>query len=362
MINKSCQWALTSILALGLTACAGKPNKADGSFAYEQAQPNQSLQIPAGKITPTQGSQYNIDYQRNLNGKTGDSVEIFPPRLIAPIVTASHIDDADPRTTIWFEQSEQIDNLENAIWNAVSGYLDKQGIGFASENRAEGVAESDWLIVTRESGWGFWKSTYEVEKQKYRFWVKMKPHGRSGSLTVEVVERQSLLEQEEREQVFLLDNVSLATDTLNAVTGHFDFRLRLDAENRRTQYVKGIEVAIEQAPNGDPAILVKAGYEHAWIRTIEALDYFGLLMTDVNKIQGRVHARVKRDNSGFWSGLFGKDEGLLGLEKGDYVIELIKDGQQTYVVFNDLTLTSVTQNQLEKILPNLQARLGEDLD
>lgn len=361
MINKSCQWVIPSMLAVFLVACAGKPNKADGSFAYEQAKPNQTLKIPTDKLTPVANSQYQIDHERNLNGQTGEAVEIFPPRLIAPIVTASHIDDADPRTTIWFEQSEQIDNLENAIWNAISGFLEKQNVALAKQDKAAGVAESDWLVIKRETGWGFWKSTFDVEQQKYRFWVKMKPHGRSGSLTVELIERENLLDQEET-QLFMLDDVSLATDTLNSIAGHFEYRLRLDAENRRTQYVKGVDVSIEQAPNGDPAILLNAGYEHAWIRTIEALDFFGLLMTDVNKIQGRVHAKVRRDNSGFWSGLFGKEEGLLGLDKGDYVIELIKDGDKTYVVFNDLTLTSISKSQLEKVLPNLQQRLSEDLD
>ncbi|EWH11067.1 lipoprotein-34 NlpB [Catenovulum agarivorans DS-2] len=361
MINKSCHWIVSSVIAISLAGCAGKPNKADGSFAYQSAKPNATLKIPADKVAPETSSQFEIDYQRKLNGETGKQVGIFPPRLITPIVTASHIDDADPRTTIWFEQSEQIDNLEEAIWNAVSGYLAKQGVGFSKDNRSDGVAESDWLVVEREQGWGLWKSEYPVEQQKYRFWVKMKPHGRSGSLTVELIDRQSLFDEQD-EQIFLLDDISLATQTLNLISGHFEYRLRLDAENRRTQYVKGVEVTTGQAPNGDPAVVVKAGYEHAWIRTIEALDYFGLLMTDVNKIQGRVHAKVKSDNSGFWATLFGDDEGLLGLEKGDYVIELIKDGQQTYIVFNDLTLTSITQAQIDKLLPNLQQRLGEDLD
>ncbi|MER2492020.1 outer membrane protein assembly factor BamC [Catenovulum sediminis] len=343
-----------------LAGCAGQPKKADGGYEYTTIKPAKEIVVPAKLAKPISDRQYQIEHKKPVNGKVGEAVSIFPPRLVAPIVTASHIDELDPRTTIWFEQTEQVKDLEEAIWNAVRGYLNKQDVEVARFAASAGVLESEWFNISREEGWGFWKDERVIDKQKYRFWVKMKPHRRSGSLTVELVERQPLVD--DYAKYVLTDDVALATEMLNSVVGHFEYRLRLDAENRRVQYVKGIVASLATAPNGDPAVLIDAPYEHSWIRMIEALDYYELLLTDVNKIQGRIHARVKRDNSGFWSGLFGNGDDAFGLEKGDYVIELIRQEAQTYVVINDLTLTPVEKSQLEKILPKLKERLAENLD
>ncbi|WP_017446338.1 outer membrane protein assembly factor BamC [Gayadomonas joobiniege] len=342
-----------------LAACAGKPKQIDGGFEYQDYAPAEPIKIPQSLSFDPKISEYRIDHQRPVSGSEGQQLSIFPPRLIAPIVTGSHIDELDPRTTIWFEQNENIDNLQAAIWNAVRGYLKKNDVPVANYSEAAGALESGWFSYHKTSGWWLWQESNEVEAYKFRFWVKMKPHGRSGSLTVELIERKALTDN--LDQYLLDDDISLATETLNGVIGHFDYRLRLDAENRRVQYVRGIQVQLSESARGEPAFLIDAPYDHAWIRVIEALDFYDVVMTDVNKIQGRIYARVKSDNKGFWSNLFSSSE-KIGLDKNTYVLELIRQGDKTLMVVNDQTLTPIKKSQLEQALPKLKARLAEDLE
>lgn len=356
-------WFRSSCLvcvSAALISCAGKPKQADDSFEYLKAKPAKSIQVPAELDKIDVDSPFDIDLEAELAGNLGKNISIFPPRLIAPIVTASHIDEIDPRTSIWFEQTEHIDNLHQAIWNAVKGYLAKSEVKIEKFDEVNQVLESGWFVQQREFGWWLWSGKFDLERQKYRFKLEMKPHGRSGKLTVELIKREPLLEIYPDYDV--ADNQGLATEKLNAVAGHFEYRLRLDAENRRTQYVKGVTSNLGQAENGDPAIIIDASYEHSWIRVLEALDHYELILTDINKLQGRIYARVKSDNSGFWSGLFGSESESFGLKKGDYVIELLRNGEQTHLIFNDITLDSLDKKQLEKIFPHIAERLAEDLE
>lgn len=360
MIKKiTARGSLVLLVAVVLSACAGKPKQIDGGFDYQATKPAKPVEIPENLTFNPEVSQYRIDYQSQVGGEPGNQLSIFPPRLIAPIVTGSHIDELDPRTTIWFEQNENIDNLEQAIWNAVRGFLRKNDVEVLNYNEAAGALESDWFTYQKASGWWLWREVKDVEAYQFRFWVKMKPHGRSGSLNVELIKRKALADN--IEQYLLDDEISLATETLNGVVGHFDYRLRLDAENRRVQYVKGIQVAISESQRGEPAFLIEAGYDHAWIRVIEALDFYDVVLTDVNKIQGRIYARVNSDSKGFWSNLFSSGE-KIGLDKNSYVLELIRQGENTLLVVNDQTLSPVDKAQLERVLPKLRARLAEDLE
>ncbi|MCU4677452.1 outer membrane protein assembly factor BamC [Catenovulum sp. 2E275] len=354
------KWTSLAVVAGALTACAGKPNKADGSFEYTDAELKQPVRLPA-ELTRAQVRQdYYVPNANLSNGKVGEAVSIFPPRLIAPIVNASHIDEQDPRSTIWFEQTEQIDDLNQAIWNAINGYLNKQNVTVLNFDKQAQVLLTDWITVSRESGWWLWRESHDVERQKYKFSVTMKPHGRSGSLNVELVERQPINKNDPAYQVY--SEQAVETEMVNALVGHFEYRLRLDAESRRTQYVKGFTTGQGKAPNGDDAFILNVPYEHAWIRMIDALDHYGLILTDLNKIQGRIYAAVKSDNTGFWSNLFGSSDDGLGLKKGSYVIEIIKGGDTTAVVFNDITLEPIEPEKLEDLYQKLAERLAQDLE
>ncbi|GEM_PF-3484554 len=354
------KWTSFAVITGALAACSGKPNIADGDFEYTQAKLKTPVKVPQNLEPASVKTEYQVPALNEETGQLGSSVSIFPPRLIAPIVNASHIDEQDPRSTIWFEQTEQIDNLNEAIWNAINGFLEKQDVEIAQYDQASQTLETDWIQVNRESGWWMWQETHQVERQKFKFSVRMKPHGRSGSLTVDLIERQALDSDDPGFKVF--NTQAIETEMVNSIVGHFEYRLRLDAENRRTQYVQGFTTEQGAAPNGDKAFILNAPYEHAWIRMIDALDYYELVVTDLNKIQGRIYALVKSDNTGFWSNLFGSSDNTLGLKKGNYVIEVIRGGEQTAVVFNDITLDPIEEKQLEQVYEKLAERLAENLD
>lgn len=342
-----------------MVACAGNPKQADDDFKYLEAEPSASIVIPETLNPLPQNSDYQIDLEAPLAGNVGENVSIFPPRLIAPIVTASHIDEDDPRTSIWFEQTEYVDNLQQAIWDAVKGHLTNSNVEIEQFDESNQTLYSGWFTQQREFGWWLWSTELDLERQKYQFVLDMKPHGRSGKLTVSLVEREPLLEF--YPDYDIADNQGLATEKLNAVAGQFDYKLRLDTETRRIQYVSGIVSQIGKAENGDDAIVIDADYEHAWVRVLEVLNHHNLILTDINKLQGRIYASSNEKEKGFWSGLFSADSERLGLDKGDYVIELLRNGAQTHLIFNDSELDALDKEKLDKLFPQLSSRLATDL-
>ncbi|AWB64970.1 hypothetical protein C2869_00285 [Saccharobesus litoralis] len=347
---------------IGLSACSTAPRVAEGDFEYTKVKTNKALQIPQGLDKPELVNDYPLPKTDGLAGTVGSKVSVFPPRLLMALAEGSRVDEADPHTTVWFEQTEEISQLEKSIWSALTGYFDKIDVSLRKVDKATGYVETDWVPHQIETGWWLWSGKITDESRRYSFTVNMKPHGRTGSVTVNLLERRAegftskkSLRQE--------DNRGLATDMLNSVIGHYDYQFRLAAEQRRTQYAQGVEVTQRTLRNGDEVMVVKANFPHTWLRVLDAMNQLGFVITDINKIEGRIYGRINERSEGFWSSLFGDEkQSGLAFESGDYVVELLRREDETEVSFSNNNLEPVSKDIIDKVIPEFAAILAEPLE
>lgn len=356
-------FALTSaaLIISVLAACSSSPRKAEGGFEYTRANPVKSIEVPTDYDRPVEENDFDVPKAENIGGYVGESVSVLPPRLLIPAAVATHVDEKDPVHTIWFEQTEDVDNLEQEIWSAISSHYEQLGVELRQSDRQNGFVETGWVPHEIESGWWLWSSIDKVESRRYSFQMAMKPHGRSGSVKVKILDRRA--EGLTLKKLFPEDEPGIATDELNRVVAHYDYRLRLESEKLRIKYSAGVVATASENSKGESVLLVEAPFPHAWTRMLQSLDSLGFLLTDINKLEGRIYARAQSSDDGFWSFLFGDDEQVqLDLEAGDYVIEFVRLGEQTSVLFNNNNLEPLSPETMAKIVPEFIETLAVDLD
>ncbi len=346
--------------SLLLSACSSQSTRqADGGFDYVKSKPAKPIAVAGDLKQPKKDSQFDIptDVQ---SGTVGSHLSILPPRLLIPLIQGTHVDEHDPKTTIWFEQNDETGELEDAIWQAIVGNAQKHKFKLSTLDKEKGYAETQWLPHYVESGWWLWSSKTKDESRRYSFTVKMKPHGRTGTVTVALLDHriESRFNKIELDQD---DKTGLATGMLNQVVGHFDYRMREEAEQRKVIYSQAVTLAYQQTEKGDPAMLVDAPFAHAWLRTLNALTKLGFTLTDLNKIEGRAYLRYRKDD-GIWSSIFGDgDQAELKIENGDYVLEFIRIGDKTQVMLSNNNLDLLPEEAVKSLVPPLQAILAEKM-
>ncbi len=346
--------------SLLLSACSSQTTRqADGGFDYVKSKPVQAITVAGDLKQPKKDNQYDIPSDVQA-GTVGSRLSILPPRLLIPLIQGTHVDEHDPKTTIWFEQSEEIDNLEDAIWQAIEGNANKHQFKLSTLDKDKGYAETQWVPHYVESGWWFWSARTKDESRRYSFTVKMKPHGRTGTVTVALLDHriESRFNKAELDQD---DFTSLATGMLNQVVGHFDYQMREEAEQRKVIYSQAVVLSYQQTEKGDPAMLVDAPFAHTWLRTLNALTKLGFTLTDLNKIEGRAYLRYRKDD-GVWSSIFGDgDQAELKIENGDYVVEFARMGDKTQVMLSNNNLDLVSEEAVKSLVSPLQAILAEKM-
>ncbi|WP_157964772.1 outer membrane protein assembly factor BamC [Algibacillus agarilyticus] len=358
---KTAHQLIIALASLTISACTVAPKKAEGSFEYINAKVSQPIVVSEGLDKPKHNPEFDIP-STVVKRSIGESISVFPPRLLMALAEGSRVDEQDPHSTIWFEQTEDIANLEATIWDAFTHYFQDKNIPLVKSDRATGFIETSWVPHVIETGWWLWETDIVVESRRFTFKVDMKPHGRTGTVKVDLIERKaegftraSSLKAEE--------NPGLATDMLNSLIGHFDYRLRLAAEQRRAEYAKGVVVETYTDTNDEMSMIVKARFGHAWLRTLDAMNKLGFVITDLNKIEGRVYGRINKKNVGLWDSLFGEEkQSELAFEPGDYVIELIRKETETEVVFTTNNLEAVSNDILKQVFPEFIEIMGKNID
>lgn len=349
-----------SVVLLG--ACSSAPREANDTFEYTDATTPEELAVPADLSKPVINKSLSVP-EASPEGSIGQNVSILPPSLLIAAAEGSRVDEKDPKSTIWFEQTEEINDLEKQIWLTFENYYEKLGVQIVELNKETGYVETGWVPHKIVNGFWIWEQERIVESRRYAFNVKMKSHGRSGSVTVKLLERKAEGFTQESE-LLAEDEQRIATSGLNSVVGHFDYLLRLEAEQRRAEYAKGIEVSQRQLSNGDNVMVVHARFAHTWLRVLDAMNQLGVVITDINKLEGRIYGRINERHDGLWDLLFGTEtQSDLELESGDYVVELMRNGSsETLVLINNNNLEPISLADLEKVLPAFAEIMKEDIE
>ena len=190
---------VTPILIItALTACSTPIDRrqANGNDEYTQAETVALLKIPASLKQPSYSKEYDIPpvgSQVDLN-VIGKRLDIRPPLQVIAMAEGTHVEESSDSIKVIIESIDNNTDLKQEIFNVINGYLTKNSIVKRSEDFASGVVETDWIDSQEvlDTSW-FGDDKVYLLRQRYRFDINVKPHGRTGDVTINLIEHEEYI-------------------------------------------------------------------------------------------------------------------------------------------------------------------------
>jgi outer membrane protein assembly factor BamC len=357
------------LMASVLSGCSSVEERelASGSFEYIKEQPGQQIKIPEDIDSPNFSETYQLpglgkDAQQDTLGK---DLSILSPPLVLPIVSGSHLDEGSKRALVWFDQIDDNQPLDSTIWNSLINFLQSQGIGVKTFNKEEQRLVSDWTVMNESdnASWYSWSESQRSVGSRFEFSMAIKPHGRTASLSVELVDYKEQLTLEGPETYQAKDERREEVDILNMVVEHYEFEVKLADAKRVRQIRQGLAMELGFDDSGAPAFVVDAGYDIAWPRLLLVLRKLGFDVKDYDKSTGLLFVKYNGAESGWWSNIWADNGDALDLATEEYRFRIGDLGKKTSVTLLNDESEPFEVNKLTDLYQTFsQTMAADDLD
>ncbi|NMH61087.1 outer membrane protein assembly factor BamC [Alteromonas ponticola] len=356
--------ALVSGTVVVLTGCASQLERttASGSYEYLEEQERASLKIPDDVDQP----EFSRDYELPPLGEKADKrmlgrdLSVQSPALVLPLVTGSHVQEGQTAATVWFDQVDDSQPLERAIWNSLLSFLEEQGIGIDKFDPDANTLVTDWMVITKEvdSKWYKWSSTESQIGKRFEFSLEKKSHGRTAALHVELKDYMATTNDDVVASISDAQRRREEVDILNQVINHYEYQIQLEDSRKLTKIRQGLEMSMGFDADGNPAFVIDEKYDITWPRLLLVLRKLGFDVKDLDKSTGLLFVSYVGDDSSWFSDWFSSDDELL--EEDDYRLQVKKAGEKTSVTFMDNESNPFEANMIADIYEPFKKVMSED--
>ena len=357
------------IIATLLTACSSLEERevASGSFEYIKEQPGQKMEIPDDVDSPNFNDAFklpNLGEDAPLNAM-GKDLSVQSPALVLPVVAGSHIEDGSKNAIVWFDQVDDTLPLDTAIWNSLIRFLETESIGVEIFDKHKQRLITDWVVMyeSEETKWYSWSSSERTVGQRFEFSLNKKPHGRTASLSVELLDYKEKLDAQSVEITKVKDKRRNEVNILNQVVKNYEFETKVADVKRFRQIREGLQMELGFNSDGEPAFVVAADYDITWPRLLLVLRKLGFDVKDYDKTNGLLFVKYNGAEDGWWSNIWSSDKNQMDLDPEEYRIKVGSLGEKTSITLLDDDSNSFPVNKLTDLYPAfLKTMSADDLD
>ena len=366
---KSTAKTATVITATLLTACSSLEERevASGSFEYIKEQPGQKMEIPDDVDSPNFNDAFklpNLGEDAPLNAM-GKDLSVQSPALVLPVVAGSHIEDGSKSAIVWFDQVDDSLPLDTAIWNSLIRFLETESIGVEMFDKDKQSLITDWVVMdeSEETKWYSWSSSERTVGQRFEFSLNEKPHGRTASLSVELLDYKEKLDAQSVEITKVKDKRRNEVNILNQVVKNYEFETKVADVKRFRQIREGLQMELGFDSDGEPAFVVAADYDITWPRLLLVLRKLGFDVKDYDKTNGLLFVKYNGAEDGWWSNIWSSDKNQMDLDPEEYRIKVGSLGEKTSITLLDDDSNAFPVNKLTDLYPAfLKTMSADDLD
>lgn len=335
-------------------------------YQYITASQQGALIVPDGANEPRYGNDFAIP-QLGDNApinQLGDKLDIASPKLVLPLVTGSRVLEGSREAVVQFDKVNDSEALDTTIWNSLIGYLDERGIAVVEFDKDNQKLKTDWMVIeaNQDSPWYSWNTTDRSIGQRFEFSLDMKPHGRSASLFVKLVD---YLETINEDVIADISNDQVRRneiEVLNHVISYYEKQLRIADVRIARRIQAGVALEMGFNADGDAAYLAAADYEVTWPRLLLVLRKLGFNVKDLDKSTGLIFVTYTGGDEGWWDSLFGDSE-QLPIDAQDYRIYVREQGGKTSLTFKDEENNLLTASTISDMFPAFAEIMStKDLD
>jgi outer membrane protein assembly factor BamC len=366
MLEKVMFQKVTPILLIAALSACSTPldrRQANGNDDFVNAEVTPSLTIPGTLDQPLYTKEFEIPPvgTKADTSIVGKKLDIRAPLQVLPMAEGTHVEEGSENIKIVIESIDNSMDLKQEIFDTIRGSLTSADIGILLDNMDGGFIETDWIENEEliESNWWSADKVYQL-RQRYRYDIAIKPHGRTASVTINLIEHEEFYD--DKNQGVLLsgeDKRRYTIDRLNNSVAYLSAkREQLMLENRLRQS-QGIELELVDGPGDSDAYwLADAKFKQVWDRLRIVLPELGFDILDMDMNKGLYYINLE-ESGGFWSSLWGDES--LDLEKGNYrvVIESSDDPLKTKILLKDVANEAVDDEVAIKVYQAISDLMGE---
>ncbi|WP_281561551.1 outer membrane protein assembly factor BamC [Thalassomonas sp. RHCl1] len=325
-----------SLLGLSLASCSSVDNKrAAGDFDYAEKQEAAVITIPEGLKKPAQYNDYFVSDKINLDGPVGSDVDVRAPSLVLPVAASSRVVNDSDKAIIWFDKVVEDKDLALFIYSAIEEQLNGDEVALNVVDAEQKTFESDWYHSEVESGFWPYKTVEQSESMRFRYQLEAKPHGRSVSLTVSLIDYMKTDQSGGTKSIDPIDQQRAEMAMLNEIVAQVDYKYRLQQKENRLMRATQQLVSIGENPEAEPAYIVEMKTDMLWANLPAFFSKYGFDITDMNEGKKIYFVDfVKPDNS-IWATIWGDGIPVIDIDEAKYRFELAEIEDKTSVTIYD---------------------------
>ncbi|WP_163938108.1 outer membrane protein assembly factor BamC [Paraferrimonas sp. SM1919] len=348
-----------AIAALMATACSSVTDRRTVNDAdlYASSQNLPKLVIPQGLNEPTYNNEYAIPtVKSSQDARVGNQIDIRPPMLVLATAEGTRVvDEASDNVKVLVETLPGQQTIGSEVYDSLMEFLNKQGIMTTTADQQAGVIETDWIVSSDvvETSW-FSGDTVNSIKQRFSFNIDIRPHGRSGEVTISLIDFEQDISGEVVDVLTDVDKRRYAIDMLNDAIAFISAKRSYEQRQARIANSRGIEISQNEQAHSWQA---KATFNRSWARLGMILPELGFEIEDRDRNEGVLYARFK-DNSSFWTGWFADKP--LDIDEDLYRFNLVDEGEQTKVEVYDEANEPLSSEDAAKVYQALSVVLQAD--
>lgn len=283
-----------------------------------------TLRIPSGMAVPNQPSAYDIPALKQQGASANAAAESpRSPTLILATAGSSRIDEDEKLARVWFERNDNTGDLLPFIQAQLQTFFDSQNVTLTPTDDSGLRYETNWVKRSKSSGFWFWKSEDAVDQVRYAIELAPRPHGRTLSMTVTLLEHQYFVPEAE---LAAADVKATEVNLLNRVINQVAIA---ETQKARELRARVAEVALEPGMDaaGNPALVTTQSLDVTWSQLELLFGELNLNVTDFDRSVYTYYVNYVKPERGFWRAVTFRDAPAgLPLENGDYQLVLTRQG------------------------------------
>lgn len=317
--KKSC--ITLSLATVLLSGCSLFKDDPDSRAQRQQV----NLDIPADLATPRQPGKYDIPQSENVTAEVADK----SPVLVLATASSSRItDEAEKLARVMFERNDLTGDLIPFLTTQIANYFAAENIDIKATGSDNLSVETGWIKKHRSEGFWFWKNEQQVDEARYAVNIEPRPHGRTATVTVTLLEHRYFDKQAQLNKAAVRDSeVALLNGLINQVA---IAEIETAIANRDRIPEVGFEPGLNS--EGEPAFITQQSIDVTWSQLEPVFEQLNFTVNDINRSAFTYYVSYSKPGRGMWSTLLGQEPPpVLPIADSDYQIVLQRSAAGTVI-------------------------------
>jgi len=359
-----------TLLSLSISACSSVSKKhASGGFEYAEKQESKPFVVPKNLDDAKEHKKFMVNNKINHNGPVGKNMDIRAPSLVLPLAASSRVVVESEDAIIWFDKVIEDESLLTFIEQSVKDEIMSADVDYkkvqsqekpTNSNVKVSAYESDWFNKQIESGWLF-TEIESITSLRFRYELMTKPHGRSVSLKVSLIDFMKTDKEGGSKTIGSIDKHRAEIAMLNGVVAQVDYNYRLLQQENRLLRADQKLVTLGKNKQSDPAYIVEMSLDNLWDNMPIFFEKYGFDINDLNESKKIYYVDFTKPESSLWESIWGDEAPVIEIEEAEYQFSLKKMGdknEQTVITIHNAKGKPLSLEVIQRIFPVIKVGLS----